>query len=306
MRGVRLGIVVLAVACALQAAPDHAVGREVEVGLYLVSLGKLDVSTGSFTADFYLSLKSQEPIPDGSFEFVNGRAASIDKLEDRQNEAGIYEKFYRILANLTTPMHLKDFPFDSQQMQIIIEDKTEDIGKMRYVPAKNESGLDTSITFPGWRITGWEVSVKEHEYPVYESKYSQFVYTVSIERMAFSSFLKTFLPVIFLMLIVMSSFILNPEQVATRLGAISSSLVASAMFHISISNQVPPMGYLTFADKFMILTYFILLASFFLSIAVFILQGKKAVERAKKLNRISERLVIIGMPVLYAALFLIF
>ncbi len=302
----KLGVVALAAACFLHPGADPATGREVEVGLYLVNLGKLDVSTGSFTADFYLSFKSKEPIPDGSFEFVNGRAASIEKLEDQQNEAGFYEKFYRILANLTTPMHLKDFPFDSQQMQIIIEDKTEDVEKLRYVPAKNESGMDAAITFPGWRVTGWDVSVREHEYPVYESKYSQFVYTVTIKRMAFSSFLKTFLPVIFLMLIVMSSFILNPEQVTTRMGAISSSLVASAMFHISISNQVPPMGYLTFADKFMILTYFILLASFFLSIAVFILQGKKAVERAKKLNRISERIVIIGMPVLYVALFLIF
>lgn len=300
------GVAALAVVCLLHVAADPAAGREVEVGLYLVNLGKLDVSTGSFTADFYLSLKSKEPIPDSSFEFVNGRAASTEKLEDKQNDAGTYEKFYRILANLTTPMNLKKFPFDSQQMQIIIEDKTEDVEKMRYVPARDECGLDASITFPGWRIVGWDVSTREHEYPVYGSSYSQFVYTVNIKRMAFSSFLKTFLPVIFLMLIVMSSFILNPEQVTTRLGAISSSLVASAMFHISISNQVPPMGYLTFADKFMILTYFILLASFFLSIAVFILQGKKATERAQRLNRISERLVIIGMPALYVTLFLVF
>ena len=31
--------------------------KEVKVGLYLLNLGKYEIATGSFTADFYLSLK---------------------------------------------------------------------------------------------------------------------------------------------------------------------------------------------------------------------------------------------------------
>ncbi len=35
------------------------------------------------------------------------------------------------------------------------------------------------------------------------------------------------------------------------------------------------------------------------------LQGRNDLERAKKLNKLSEFLVFIGMPVLYASLFLL-
>jgi hypothetical protein len=274
--------------------------REVNVGIYLLSLGRLDVSTGSFSADFYLSLKSADPIPDNSFEFLNGRAGSIEKIEDNN---GGREKFYRILANLTTSVDLKRFPFDSQKLQILIEDKTSTHSEFRFVPNTAESGMDSAIVFPGWQIHGWNITTAEHDYPVYDEKFSQLVYTVSIGRIHLNSFLKTFLPVLFLMLIVMSSFILNPDQITTRLAAISSALVASAMFHISISNQIPPVGYLTFADKFMVMTYFILLACFFMSLYVFILQGKKDAERARRVHRLTEVLTFFGMPLLYLVLF---
>ena len=43
---------------------------------------------------------------------------------------------------------------------------------------------------------------------------------------------------------------------------------------VSIAGQIPPVGYLTFADKFMYTTYGVLLASFCLSLAVYRFQGK--------------------------------
>jgi hypothetical protein len=276
--------------------------REVKVGIYLLSLGKLDIGSGTFSADFYLSLKSADPIPDNAFEFLNGRAGSVEKIEDKD---GGREKFYRILANLTTSIDLKHFPFDEQRLQINIEDKTEAIGNMHFIPNTEESGMDAAIVFPGWAINGWTISTTKHDYPVYDETFSQLVYTVNIGRMKLNSFLKTFLPVLFLMLIVMSSFILNPNQITTRLAAISSALVASAMFHISISGQIPPVGYLTFADKFMVLTYFILLACFFMSLYVFILQERKEEQKARRIHKFTETLTFFGMPALYLALFLL-
>lgn len=275
--------------------------REIKVGMYLLSLGKLDIGSGTFSADFYLSLKSDTPIPDNAFEFLNGRAGSVEKIEDKD---GGREKFYRILANLTTSIDLKHFPFDSQKLQIMLEDKTESIEHMRFVPNPEESGMDVGIVFPGWAISGWAIDSGKHEYPVYDETFSQLVYTVNIGRMKFNSFLKTFMPVLFLMLIVMSSFILNPNQITTRLAAISSALVASAMFHISIAGQIPPVGYLTFADKFMVLTYFILLACFFMSLYVFILQERKDEQRARRIHKFTESLAFFGMPTLYLVLFL--
>lgn len=273
---------------------------EVKVGVYVLNMGKLDVTSGAFSVDFYLSLKSDGGEVPETFEFLNGRAASIEKIVDKPNE-----KFYRIMANLSSPINFQRFPFDSQKLQIAIEDKRKTIDELVYVPDETENGMDSSVFFPGWNITGHYAASSRHDYPTYKETFSKYVFAVNIERIKLNSFIKTFLPIMFMMLIVASSFILNPDQSNTRLATISSSLVASAMFHISISNQIPPVAYLTFADKFMLMTYFILLSSFFLNIAIFVLQSREKKEPAARFHKISKAIVFIGMPVFYAGLFLL-
>ncbi|HOX05414.1 MAG TPA: hypothetical protein PK280_03350 [Planctomycetota bacterium] len=288
-----------------KAADKPAAGPQVvRVGVYVLSMGKLDVTTGSFTIDYYLTLRSEQPIAENSFEFMNGRAG-VEKITDEKDaETGLHVKVYRVLANLSSPIDFRQFPFDGQRLQVIMEDKAKPASELVYAVDPEKSGFDPSVTFPGWKMHGWSPSVAVHDYGSFDKPYSQYVFSVGIERIRMNSFLKTFLPVLFLMLIMISSFILNPEQIVTRLATISSSLVASAMFHISIASQIPPVGYLTFADKFMMLTYFILLVSFFLNIGIFVLQGREKKEPAQRLHRLSEKLVFVGVPVLYGALFL--
>src|SRR3989338_8705561 len=111
-------ILILLLAAALPSV--HA--QDVDVGLYVLNLGKFDVATGSFTADFYISFKCKRTCNVDDFEFMNGKAVSIDNIEDSPKE-----KFYRVQANLNSQVDLKRFPFDSQKMQIIIEDKRESL-----------------------------------------------------------------------------------------------------------------------------------------------------------------------------------
>ena len=274
--------------------------QEVQVGVYVLNLGKFDLTAGTFTADFYLDLKCNSECQ-LEFEFMNGRANSIEKIIDEPTE-----KFYRIQANLNSPVSLKNFPFDEQQMQIILEDKKSTADELVYIPLDEESGIDDSIAFTGWEITGWNAQVKEHYYPAYDETYSQYIFSIGIAKIVFNSFLKTFLPVVFIMLVVLFSFLLDPDKVQARLGMVGSSLVASVMFHVSISNQIPPVGYLTFADKFMLLTYFVLLASFIINIAMLELQQLKKNEMVEKMHKYTKYPVFIVVLLLYFNLFLFF
>lgn len=296
----RKSILLLIVAVFLLAIPmvDSA---EVETAIYVLNLGKFDVATGSFTADFYLSMKCKEKCDVGNFEFMNGRAGSVDKIIDEDKE-----KFYRIQGNFNSNVDLKDFPFDKQRMQIILEDKLNNIDKIKYVQDDEESGVDKSIIFSGWDLKGWDSEVREHEYEVYDETYSQYVFDINIERIKLNAFMKTFMPVFFILLVVLFSFILDPDKITTRLGMAGSSLVASVMFHISISNQIPPVGYLTFADKFMVLTYAILLATFIINVFMLEMQERKNSELVEKVHRKTEYSVFVVVPLLYLLLFLVF
>jgi len=275
--------------------------ENVEVGLYILNLGKFDVSTGAFTVDFYLDMKCDNECQPETFEFINGRATSVDKIIDKPNE-----KFYRIQANLNSPVDLKRFPFDSQKMQIIIEDKEKTIDELIYVPLKEESGIDSSIAFAGWNIDGWDVEANEHRYDIYDEVFSQYVFTVNISRIGASSFLKTFLPVLFIVLILIFSFFMDPDKITTRLAVATSSLVASVMFHVSISNQIPPVGYLTIADQFMILTYFIMLSAVILNVSLLQFVQKKKTELVEKIHKSTEYSLLIVVPLVYLIFFLMF
>lgn len=294
----RLAISML-LACMLSATAIQGADN-VEVGLYLLNLGRLDVATGAFTADFYLSLKCKDNCASDRFEFVNGRAMSVDKIIDKPDE-----KFYRIQANLNTMVDLKRFPFDKQKLSIIIEDKEKTSDEMIYVPNMQESDIDPNIAFAGWNIKSWEAQESRHEYRVYDEEYSAYSFVVHLSRIPINSFLKTFLPVLFTVLILMFSFIMEPDKIVTRLTISTSSLVATVMFHVSISNQIPPVGYLTLADKFMILTYFVILSSVILNVAILKFSQRKKNEAVDKIHRATEYSVFIAVPAIYVLFFLL-
>ncbi len=138
---------------------------------------------------------------------MNGRAPSIKKIIDESNE-----KFCRIQANLVSPIDLKKFPFDRQKVEIIIEDKKKTIKELQYIPDLDETGFDKSITFIGWDMEQWNVSIREHVYDIYDETYSQYVFEIPISRITINSIFKTFLPIIFIILVMLSSFVLDPDK----------------------------------------------------------------------------------------------
>lgn len=274
--------------------------KDVLVSIYVLNIGKYDISTGSFTADFYLDMKHDADIDPTNFEFANGRATNTDTII-----ATPTEHFYRIQADLVSPVDLKNFPFDNQKLQIIIEDKKNTLAKLRYVPWLEQTQLDKSVIFVGWNIKNWSASTRIHDYPKWKEQYSQFVFDINISRIAISSFMKTFLPVIFIITIALASLTIHPTQQTfiTRLTMSTTCLIGAVMFHVSISNQIPPVGYLTFADKFMVVTYFLILYIFISIITIILLDHFKKTEQVQRVNQISKIGALIIVPVAFLALF---
>jgi len=281
-------------------AGSQAFAKEVSVGLYLLDLGEFNIGTGSFTADFYLWMECASPpcfLDD--FEFMNGRAAHRETIEDTPRS-----KFYRIQANLNSAVDLAKFPFDSQRMQVVLEDTKATVEELRYVADKSRSGVDQGSVFPGWTVRGWSAQVRDHNYPVFGETYSRYTLSVDISRLVVSSFIKTFLPVFFIVLVVLSSFVLDPDNIPMRLTMVGSALVASVMFHVSITNQLPPVGYLTLADKVMLLTYAIVLFAFITNVLLVRLNEAKRPDVIVRIHKATEYPLFGIVPVLYFLLFL--
>jgi hypothetical protein len=236
---------------------------KVYVGVYVLNLGKFELATGAYTVDFYLSLRSQEPVEMGDFEFMNGRAATVDKLIDTPTE-----KFYRIQANLSQNLDLRRYPFDEHLLTIEIEDKRRTVDELVYVVDEQNCGVDPGVIVVGWRLAGWEAKVLAHEYEIYGETYSRFVFGLRIQRVVLNAVIKSFLPIACMILVGFLSLLLAPDKVTTRLSLNISTLLGAVMFHVNLTASIPPVGYLTLADRIMIVTYVVLVLILFSGVAL--------------------------------------
>jgi hypothetical protein len=265
----------------------------VKVGVYLLSLGKLDTSTGSFTADFYLSLSSDKPITIDRFEFFNGRATSIDKSVDDPTE-----KFYRIQASLTDTLNLSRYPFDRHQMTIELEDKEQTVNTLVYQVSRDDSGLDPAVKLAGWEIKGWDAAVNQHYYAPWQTTFSQYVFSVQIQRSDLAAILKTILPALIIVIVGVLSLFLSPDKIVPRLTLNTGAFTGAVLFHLNMTSSLPPLGYLTLGDRFMILNYLVLSLCLVSALVALYYVDKKQNATADRVHRIA----LVTIPVLWVVL----
>lgn len=278
-----------------------AAAQVVDVGVYVLNVGRFDVASGSYNVDFYLSMKCDVACDPSGFEFANGRATFVDKLLDEPNE-----KFYRIQASLAENIDLKEYPFDAHALSIVLEDKSKTTRDLVYRPNDAYSGIDPHVTIVGWDLSGWSHAAEAHYYAPYDETYSRYSFDLGIRRIFLASVLKTFLPVLFIVIAgLLALFIYEPDKLWTRLTVNTSSLIAAVMFHLNVTSSIPPAGYLTFADKFMVVTYLILIVG----LVSTVLMMRHAKHKDEKTLMAIYRYSLWGLPLLafcaYAALFLL-
>lgn len=241
------------------ATPAHASPVVANVSIVVINVESNQVDSGQYKVDFYLTFTCKTNCTTDSFEFVNGRAETSTLIYDNGTE-----KDYRILGDFTEDVSLKDYPFDTHHLAIVMEDDQLTTTDLVYVADVGHTALDPEAKFYGWDVQGWNASVTDHYYPVFGETYSRYTYQINIKRISEDSLLKIFLPVLLIFLTGLIAIFLSPSDpniFAGRIGLVVSALIAETVFYFAIVGSLPPVGYLTFFDEFMLVTYFSLLAN---------------------------------------------
>lgn len=288
-----LWLLVARVAGAEPAPPQGP--TQVQVGLYLISVGKLDISASSYYLDFHLIFHCDRPCQPGNFEIMNGRSYSVEKQEDLPTY-----KVFRVKGELTSNMNLRSFPFDRHELQVVVEDKLLPDSSLRYVPDPPRTRLHPDMVLAGWHIDPAQArgAARSVDYQVFGQAFSRYTFSVTLERPLLSAFLKGLLPALLIVISGFLAMLMGPDKIAPRLTVTTSALIASLLFHINQTSAIPPVGYMTFADRFMMINYVLLLFCLAASILLVNLVDARQEPRAQ---RISRRLSWIG-PALWTLL----
>jgi len=117
-----------------------------------------------------------------------------------------------------------------------------------------------------------------------------------------SSFVKGFLGVLFQLLIALVALVLSVKAAPNRIGIATGALIAVATAHNQISSQVG-VSYLTTADKFFFVSYFLLLTNILFTAFMLRADEAKNEARVKRLYN-TAWLVLPGLTLVLSALVL--
>ncbi len=274
----------------------------VEVGLDLLNLGRLDTGSGTYTMDLYLSFHCNRPCEPSSFEIMNGRATHRVAVDDKP-----LQKVFRVQADLTAPINLRDYPFDSHKLSFIIEDGKvaaqgalgQTIDEQIYLVDPTRTAVSPLVQVTGWTVDPrWRAATSDDVYPTFKEIYSRYEFSLRIVRPLLTAVLKVLLPAIFLVVVGMLGLLLAPDKVTQRLTVGTSALVGSVLLHLNLTSTIPPVGYLTFADKFMLINYVPLVLSVGATVWMLQLTDRKQDARAHRVHTISG----ISIPVIWIVL----
>jgi hypothetical protein len=230
--------------------PAHA-----EVGLVLSNVREFDIQKGSFQADFFVSLSSDKPMPEGlKLTFPNGNEDGSSQLADKPNF-----KMWRFLATFHTPIDLRKFPFDTQNLQIEIEAENAGVDQIVFDADQNHTAFDADFDVAGWSVASLGASTRKHYYPTRfahdDLYYSRYAFTIGLERFGTSAIFSVYVPALVIVLISLVGLWVPPEEMEVRSNAGAPMLVGAVLFHFSLMQALPATGYMTRADKLMVAVY---------------------------------------------------
>jgi len=247
--------------------------EKVGIGIYVLSVEDFDIATGRYILHFLFAMRCGEtPCSIDDILLINGRMTDVEVMRDREeiSEANPFHKVYRVRAELDERIDLHEYPFDDQELTIIFESKKERAEQPIYEAVPGFISVDPRVYVPGWdvqSVTGRSIPFV-YKFGATEFSVNRFKFGMVIDRSASDAVFKNFIPMFLLILIMLLTFILDLDKLELRIGIVSSVLIASVVFHLAMAGALPPVGYLTFPDKFMMLTYLVTLATFFLNIII--------------------------------------
>jgi hypothetical protein len=262
----------------------------VKVAVMVNSVDEYSITTGKFTADFYLSLTSTEPMPPRvDLHCTNGTLDQEVVLANRPTF-----KLYRMQGTFKSPPDLRKYPFDTQELKIILEDDSQGTDQLRLVVDHDRTTLARGFRAVGWRAQYIEARSLSFTYGErFENDdlyYGRYIVRIGLERFAAGSIFKVYIPALVIVLISILGMWVPPDEMEVRSNTGAPMLAAAVLFHYSLMQELPATSYLTRADKLMLGVYIALLLGMISTWLMFLVK-QKHVDRVFRVARVAVPLL---------------
>jgi hypothetical protein len=245
--------------CVLVGGRAAAEPERASMGIYLAGVHGLDFAAGKYSADFWLwsTVTTELFSPVETAYIVNEADKSPEPTQTIRSADKRWDQ-RRIRADLWADWNVERFPFDYQVLTIAVEESFTAADHLTYVADNANSGIDPTMTIPGWRIVGWDIASEEHRdasnfgNPAKDSRdrSARLVFRLTIQRDGLPLFLDLTLGAFVAFAIMAISFRLQPMVppifgarmviiVASLFTAIASMRLNSSSFAFTFGSALP-------------------------------------------------------------------
>jgi hypothetical protein len=264
-----LGIAVIPLTAEATPSLDgSAKPAEVRVGFLINDIQDIDLERHRYQIDFYIWFQWTDPDldPPASMEFMNDAErwatmrSAASEMPVRLDDGSFYYR-ERILSMFTSNLPIEDYPYETLNLEVIVEDSALASSELVYVldePAV-QSAADLSV--PGYRISPPTATVTNWEYPAMgaiadtPSSSSRIVLTIDLDRPWLPTSLKIFVPLIIVVLCAALVFLIRPDHVDARFGLGISALLTLVALKWITDDEIPLIDHLALVDALYIFAF---------------------------------------------------
>jgi hypothetical protein len=284
---------------------------EVAVGLYMTNLALVEETREQFQVEGYLTLQWHDPRLVLTGSRANGALRTFDVEEIwtppieaanlishrrglfvlQANDNGDVKYVERADVTVSTSYSLRDFPFDTQLLDLRIEPFLPSASEVRFASqplawtghdSEGEAGL------AAWDIHGLRYSTINVPPKGDMPSRPQALFQVEIKRRTFFYLFKIILPMMLMAAIPWTVFWFDVKDFAGEMGVPLSIVLSMVAFQLAVSRDLPRVAYVTFLDA-LFLTSFIFTFLCIAEVAIaYIVQSHNRLPQAVKLHRIAR------------------
>jgi hypothetical protein len=293
--------------------PVHDV-RDVEVKVLLLDIQEIDSVSQNFTASLVIVLRwrdsglahnGPDPIslPLDDIWFPNIQILNQQKLvstlpravEIHSDGEVVYRQ--RVWGSFSQPLHLQEFPFDAQRLQVILAKVSLSTESVNLI-ASPTSGISKSLTMPDWEVTGWDFVASNHSIDDESPPVQGMTLSLDVKRDTSFFIYKVILPLILIVMMSWLVFWIDPSMAASQISVSVTAMLTMIAYRFALAGMMPRLAFLTILDHFVLVSTLVVFLSMIEVVYTAHLSANNQLEKARNVDRKARWIV----PLIYIVL----
>ena len=297
--------------------PEGGGPTRIHVNMVMLDIDEIDSAKQSFTVNLFIVLQWQDPRlahpgPSAIFHnlhdiwhpnpiFVNRQRlwhSFPNQVKVDMNGNGILMQ--RVWGQFSQPLNVRNFPFDSQELEVRIASATDSETEVEFVQSPTlSSGLADQFSLPDWRVLSWELKMDPYRVlGIGDESRASAALAIQVKRYASVYAVKVLLPLVLIVMMSWIVFWIDPQQAGTQIGVATTSMLTLIAYRFMVGGNLPAVPYLTRMDAFILGSTVLVFAALIQAVYTSSITSQGKQEQMSSLDRLCRVL----FPLLFLAL----